>query len=277
MDFLIQSFNERKISLISGSYDFAFEKYPEDYSKEIKSFKTLYDLLSFEVSLINKTNIGFDCTIDPISYVSTIDESFYFEGQKILKSNNKPRKKLVEYINVEYEINKLLKDINLDWEFCYVTGGSIVNLVKNIFYEYTELDKKSDIDIIVSIENYNNGECFLREQIKKAIPEAESIQKIRDFNYKVNYKGRVYQFFAIEKQNVLSCIYRFHLSCCRVIYNKNEGLRVTPMCYYSIKNLINYWNHQENVTKDNILKYRKRGFDFILNETEYNLFEDLKC
>lgn len=197
----------------------------------------------------------------------TLISNIYCKSLTIDEINNK----LSE--SIDDKISKLLQNNqNLDWNKCYVTGGSLANLVKNLFYEHVDNDINSDIDIIIIVDNI--CELEFRNVICKFVTGIENYIISRyDETYIVTINDHKYQFFQVLKNSFITTILRYHLCCCRAFYNKHTGLRVTPSCFLSNFTLINYIQADKAICDNIIKKYLNRGYSMLINDEEKKLIK----
>lgn len=270
MDLIQELFNKRRLpSFDETDYLFLYslcDTIGEEYvcdsneSENTLSYHLINELKSNDISHM----------IDPVNdSIEVDDHELHLDNAYILKGNH-TKQPITHTINVDEEIDILLQHKQLNWKRCYIVGGSLANLTKNIFYEYTPLDEASDVDIIVV---YNKSECaesVLRREVKSFTDDRCIVSRHPDhLTFNVMLNNRCYQFFTVQEDYLFKFIFHFHFTCCRAIYNKSIGLRVTRMCYLSNKHMINYWIDDHFYEKRCIKKYVNRGYTFILNRSEY--------
>lgn len=262
-------------------------KYSDIINGSLKSFNN-YELLACkEIILRDYKDIPIDeITFDIEKMKEEVNKCFNYRYDLIpeynehirVNSNIYCKSLTIDEINnnlsksIDDKISKLLQNNqNLDWNKCYITGGSLANLVKNLFYEHVDIDINSDIDIIVAVDNI--CELEFRNVIYKFVSDIENYTINRsDETYIVNINNRNYQFFRVLKSNLITTILRYHLCCCRTLYNKYVGLRITPSCFLSNLTLINYIQ-SDSINKSTIEKYSNRGYSMLINKEEEKLIK----
>ena len=274
-------FKNRKLNIIQDYNKYIkLNKNLENFNGEVDyhNVKSLSELLLNELNIKNFSNIPLDYLIKFDSELNIKFEEFstkiFHSDVKLNRNNN--QKDPGEYFN-RYDLN---------WDYCYITGGQISKFLRNSDDKGYE---ESDVDILVSLDS--KDEVKFRKIIMEFVKDKEyEIKKYRErFVVKISgvkdqSRGLVerskivkYDFILVLKKDLITFVLNFHLSCVKGIYNKNIGLLVSPICKISNDMMINLTIISDRIyiNISVLKKYLNRGYSFMLNEYEYKIFSEL--